>query len=378
MKKNWPTGISIIASMMLAITILWPEPDTDRNPPDPQDTTMRQNSREKVTTDESIARIPPLRTAILPPPPRQTNADKNHPDSFQSSVLEVAPLKRLEAIKPSQKTPKSPLSLLKPLQKFDRTQQKENLITLRPLKPLKKMETRRSLPPQNTTVTSIIKEKTRPTTDKHPQKSSNMSTTVTDTSSQSLRKGRALLRILEHGSGPEINFAWPENHAARNNLFDIFRRCYGMHVALLGSNNLLYRLTDPAGKPWKPNMDKISGFSRIVGGKIAESEEKLIYRLKRRHSSIRGGTPVRLFPRKFDGAVLGGLSKFIGMVDAPLRSISARYKMNGSRVLMTDIRINRSPVSGVIDLGSYSSCKKFRRTAWLRDVISSIWDCFSF
>ena len=109
-----------------------------------------------------------------------------------------------------------------------------------------------------------------------------MSTTVTDTSSHSLRKGRALLRILEHGSGPEINFAWPENHAARNNLFDIFRRCYGMHVALLGSNNLLYRLTDPAGKPWKPNMDKISGFSRIVGGKIAESEEKLIYRLKRR------------------------------------------------------------------------------------------------
>jgi len=375
MKKNWPTGISIIASMMLAITILWPEPDTDRNPPDPQDTTMGQKSREKVTTKDHNARIPPLRTAILPPPPRQTNANKNQPDNFQSSVLEVtplkpiettngvSPLKRIEVIKPSQKPAKSPLSLLKPLQKFGRTQQKEKLITLRPLKPLKKMETRRSLPPQNTTVTSIIKEKTRPTAEKHLQKSSNMSTTVTDTSSQSLRKGRALLRILEHGSGPEINFAWPENHAARNNLFDIFRRCYGMHVALLGSNNFLYRLTDPAGKPWKPNMDKISGFSRIVGGKIAESEEKLIYRLKRRHSSIRGGTPVRLFPRNFDGAVLGGLSKFIGMVDAPLRSISARYKMNGSRVLMTDIRINRSPVSGVIDLGSYSSCKKFRRTA---------------
>ena len=375
MKKNWPAGISIIASMMLAITILWPEPDTDRNPPDPQDTTMGQKSREKVTTKDHNARIPPLRTAILPPPPRQTNANKNQPDNFQSSVLEVtplkpiettngvSPLKRIEVIKPSQKPAKSPLSLLKPLQKFGRTQQKEKLITLRPLKPLKKMETRRSLPPQNTTVTSIIKEKTRPTTEKHLQKSSNISTTVTDTSSQSLRKGRALLRILEHGSGPEINFAWPENHAARNNLFDIFRRCYGMHVALLGSNNFLYRLTDPAGKPWKPNMDKISGFSRIVGGKIAESEEKLIYRLKRRHSSIRGGTPVRLFPRKFDGAVLGGLSKFIGMVDAPLRSISARYKMNGSRVLMTDIRINRSPVSGVIDLGSYSSCKKFRRTA---------------
>jgi len=375
MKKNWPTGISIIASMMLAITILWPEPDTDRNSPGPQDTTMGQKSREKVTTKDHNARIPPLRTAILPPPPRQTNADKTQSDNFQSSVLEVtplkpiettngvSPLKRIEVIKPSQKPAKSPLSLLKPLQKFDKTQQKEKLITLRPLKPLKKMETRRSLPPQNTTVTSIIKEKTRPTTEKHLQKISNMSTTVTDTSSQSLRKGRALLRILEHGSGPEINFSWPENHAARNNLFDIFRRCYGMHVALLGSNNLLYRLTDPAGKPWKPNMDKISGFSRIVGGKIAESEEKLIYRLKRRHSSIRGGTPVRLFPRNFDGAVLGGLSKFIGMVDAPLRSISARYKMNGSRVLMTDIRINRSPVSGVIDLGSYSSCKKFRRTA---------------
>ena len=127
MKKNWPASISIIASMMLAITILWPEPDTDRNPPDPQDTTMRQISREKVATDDSIATIPPLRTAILPPPPRQTNADKKHPDNFQSSVLEVTPLNRIEAIKPSQKPAKSSLNLLKPLQKFDRTQQKEKL-----------------------------------------------------------------------------------------------------------------------------------------------------------------------------------------------------------------------------------------------------------
>jgi len=373
MKKNWPAGISIIASMMLAITILWPETSTDKILPDPEDTTIRQKSREKVKTNKSTARIPSLNLAILPPPPRQTNADKSDPDNFQSSVLEVTPLKpiettngvsrlkRIETIKPPLNSPKTPLNLLKSLQKFDGTQQKEKLNTLRPLKPVKTMEKRRRLPPENTTVISIIKEKTRPTAEIHPQKSPNMSTTVTDTGSQSLRKGRALLRILEHGSGPEISFSWPENHAARNNLFDIFRRCYGMHVALLGSNNLLYRLTDPAGKPWKPNMDKVSGFSRIVGGKIAESEEKLIYRLKRRHSSIRGGTPVRLFPRKFDGAVLGSLSKFIGMADAPLRSISARYKMNGSRVLMTDIRINRSPVSGVIDLGSYSSCKKFRR-----------------
>ena len=363
MKKNWPASISIFASMMLAITILWPEPNTDRKPPNPEDTTIRQKFREKVTRDERIARIRPLRTAKLPPPPRQNNADQNHPDNFQSSVLEVTPLKRIEAIKPSQRPAKSPLNSLKPLEKFDRTEQKENLNTLRPLKPLKTIKTRRSLPPQNTTITSIIKKKMQPTAEKHPQKSSNMPTTVNDTSPHYLQKGRALLRILEHGSGPEINFAWPENHAARNDLFDIFRRCYGMHLALLGSNNLLYRITDPAGKPWKPNMDKVSGFSRIVGGKIAESEEKLIYRLKRRHSSIRGGTPVRLFPRNFDGAVLGGLSKFIGMVDAPLHSISARYIMNGSRVLMTDIRINRSPVSGIIDLGSYSSCKKIRRAA---------------
>ena len=141
MKKNWPAGISIIASMMLAITILWPEPDTDSPSPDQQDTTMRQKSREKVTTDESIARILPLRTAILPPPPRQINADNSDPDNFQSSVLEVtplkpiettngvSPLKRLEAINPPLNSPKTPLSLLKPLQKFDRTHQKENYTT---------------------------------------------------------------------------------------------------------------------------------------------------------------------------------------------------------------------------------------------------------
>ena len=126
---------------------------------------------------------------------------------------------------------------------------------------------------------------------------------------------------------------------------------------------MLYRLKDPAGRPWDLNMDRISGFSRMVGGKLADNERKLIFRLKRRHSSVGPGRPVRLFPREFDGALLGGLSQFTNTDEAPLRSISARYEMGGDRLWMADIRINGRPVVGIVDLSPYSSCKQSRRAA---------------
>ena len=132
-----------------------------------------------------------------------------------------------------------------------------------------------------------------------------------------------------------------------------------MQVALLSANNRLYQLTDPAGVPWELNIDRISGFSRLIRGKIADQERQLVYRLNRRHSSIRPARPVRLFPRSFDGALLGGLLHLIGKGNPALQSIAARYKMGGNRLWIGDIRINGHPIPGVVDVSRSSSCKGF-------------------
>lgn len=54
--------------------------------------------------------------------------------------------------------------------------------------------------------------------------------------STTVRKGRTLLRILEHGDGPEIQITWPKSSRERDRLFDLLVRCYGVRVALMGGS----------------------------------------------------------------------------------------------------------------------------------------------
>ena len=176
-----------------------------------------------------------------------------------------------------------------------------------------------------------------------------------------LAQGRALLRILEHGTGPEIDFAWPESPGSRNALFALLRRCYGMQVVLLDGANRLYRLADPAGRPWVPNIDRISGFSRRIGGLSAVGERDLVSRLRHRHKGVKTARPIRLFPRAFDGALLGGLAYLIGKRAADLQSLSARYRMRGERLWMVDVRVNGQPVPGRVDLSPVAVCAPARR-----------------
>ena len=177
---------------------------------------------------------------------------------------------------------------------------------------------------------------------------------------KNLSTGRALLKIMEHGSGPNINFAWPDNEGARDSLFALLRKCYGMQVALMDQNKRLFRRSDATGSPWLIDMDRISGFTRMAGGKLTRFERQIIKQTKQKHSHIRLITPVRMFPRNFDGGLLGELSRFMKGNNSKLRSISARYKQNGRSLFMEDIRINGQKVSGKIDLSPYSTCRSVR------------------
>ena len=175
-----------------------------------------------------------------------------------------------------------------------------------------------------------------------------------------VKKGRALLRILEHGSGPDITFAWPDSNNARHNLFMLLRKCYGMQTVLLSQNKKLYRQSDMSGRSWLIDMDKISGFTRMAGGKLTQLEQKIIKQTRRQHSQIQLDTVVRMFPRKFDGGLLGELARFMDNTETKIRSISARYKQDNRGLFMEDIRVNGRIVDGQIDLRPYSTCNNSR------------------
>ena len=157
---------------------------------------------------------------------------------------------------------------------------------------------------------------------------------------QEAREGRTLLRLLEHGSGPEIELAWPETPAGRARLFRHLRACLGMELAVMDSAGTLYR----DASPWTPNLDRYSGFLRRPSGRLAPEEQGLV-RLVRA-----GGQVVRLFPRQVDALLLGGLHALIGADYGRLAVIRGRYRLDGAKVLIDRVAGDGRLYPGQIDL----------------------------
>lgn len=165
-----------------------------------------------------------------------------------------------------------------------------------------------------------------------------------------IQKGRTLLRVLEHGRGPGIEIAWPDGAAARERLFGLLDRCHGMKVAVLDELGNLFTLEQAPGQRWEINLDRYSGFLRQPSGQTARSEENLVRAIRRRHG-LSGGTPVRIFPRHADAALLGGLEQRIGANYADSHQIRATYVLNGDRLRIDGLQVDGAPLPGRIDLG---------------------------
>jgi hypothetical protein len=156
-----------------------------------------------------------------------------------------------------------------------------------------------------------------------------------------------MLRLLEHGEGPHIEIAWPESASARRALYDRLTRCLGMRTALIGESQRLYVDDGPAGQAWVLDTDRYSGFMRQPDGALVAGERAVIDRIRARH----GGhlrDPVRLFPRRVDAVLLGGLRQAIGGEAGQV--IRARYRLDGGRVLVDAITADNRAVPGRIDL----------------------------
>jgi hypothetical protein len=170
--------------------------------------------------------------------------------------------------------------------------------------------------------------------------------------------GRALLQILEHGSGPGIVIAWPGEASERSALYSLLTRCYGVHTALLDSAGNLYR-ADQAGA-WAPNTDRYSSFLRQVEGRLPAGERSAVEAIRRRHPGTRGSSTVRLFPRNVDAVLLGGLRGIVGDHYREASRINARYARSGQSVVVEDIRIDGAALPGRVALTPPRYCPAAR------------------
>jgi len=175
-------------------------------------------------------------------------------------------------------------------------------------------------------------------------------------------EGRALLRILEHGSGPEVEIAWPVSMIQRQFLYRLLEACYGMEIALMDSKGRLYRSVGVVGQPWQPNLDRYSGIVRQPSGSLTPDEQITIDHINKYHSGLRSAENVRLFPRRLDALLLGGLKMLIGDNYASVAVIRAHYRRAGDIVLVEGISVDDRPVFGQINLSNAN--RHCQSSAW--------------
>ena len=168
--------------------------------------------------------------------------------------------------------------------------------------------------------------------------------------------GRALLRILEHGKGPSIEIAWPTSARLRSRLYRVLVKCYGLQPGIVSANDAAYVLNARTGEITPLDLDRTSGFVRVVSGASVAGEVAAFGRLRRALADVANSTTVRTFPRRFDAMLLGGLRAITGNAYAAGGSLRASYELDNDRVRVTRITVNGVNQAGAIDLSSAATC----------------------
>ena len=175
-----------------------------------------------------------------------------------------------------------------------------------------------------------------------------------------LADGRPLLRILEHGAGPSIEIAWPNATSERERLFELFRSCFGMQVAVMDGQGNVFRDDGQPGQPgqrWDIDLDRYSGFVRQPMGNLTAAEAALVRAAQSRHRGIGANNPVRIFPRNADALLLGGLRQIVGTgTYETVETIRAVYRLEGGQVIVDSIVADGRAVAGGIPLRAASGC----------------------
>ena len=112
---------------------------------------------------------------------------------------------------------------------------------------------------------------------------------------------------------------------------------------------VLYALDDGSRDAWDLDLDTYSGFVRHPEGRVTATERGLLRNVP---AAAPGARLVRIFPRRVDAVLLGGLQALIGSAYGEARSIRAAYRYATGGVAVTGIQIDGRSVTGSIDLAA--------------------------
>lgn len=169
-------------------------------------------------------------------------------------------------------------------------------------------------------------------------------------SAPEVREGRGLLKLLEHGSGPVIEIAWPNAQRDQKKLHQKLTQCFGMRTALMSRDGLLYIAQGVPGQRWSIDLDRYSGFVRQPEGGITQDERQQAKAIRNFHGGRRLGGVVRIFPRTVDAALLGGVRQMLSSGYATTKTIQARYVVQGGALYIQGIRADGVAKHGKIVL----------------------------
>lgn len=285
---------------------------------------------------------------ILPPPPAATLPDvpatTPRPTPVAVEVEAVPP-----APTPAERPPLKPRRVEKPLEAAEIT----------PLKPRRRPPPVEA-PPRTVPETMLDPAPVEPPEETPPAQVARLPETETapvPVTRKTVKEGRALLKMLETGKGPVIEIAWPRDAADRARLYNVLTGCHGMQTAMLAGKSSIYIADGAPGARWNVNRDAVSGFIRRPAGELTRAEKSAIQRIKTRHG-ILYATPVRLFPRGVDAVMLGGLGQIVGPGYLKYKTIRARYRLNGNRITVADIRVDGTGRPGHVALPRTGRCRR--------------------
>lgn len=318
-----------------------PRPE-DPEPPEPRPAAEVKGSEDRPTAVPSI---------VLPPPPdppaasESGEADAPQAAAPRKSEAQAKPRRTVEALKaePRNATPKSTteVSALRPRPRAEEPQPPSP--SAAPPVP--------EAPPQEEADSQEPVE----VFERQPRED----LAVVAPGQVALADGRRLLRLLEHGSGPSVELAWPARSSDRVQLYQRLRACYGMQVALLDRDDRIFIAEGAPGSAWEINRDRYSGFIRRPSGSLSDEERDAAKRIRDHHDGLPLARPIRVFPRRVDALLLGGLRQVVGADYGKVRTIRARYRLVGKRLFLEEITADGGRVAGRVNLskGSDRACR---------------------
>ena len=166
-------------------------------------------------------------------------------------------------------------------------------------------------------------------------------------SANDIGEGMRLLHQAEVGEPFYFELFWPQDRYQSKRLYGVLNKCYGMESAYLdGQGNLYF----PAHR--RGNLP--SGFSPLlhqVGAAAAAEEERRLQRLKSKYGLDDSASALRVHRRTTHGALLSGFTRLAGKPLSEYKSISGRYEVRDNQLAVSEIMLDRKPVSGRIILG---------------------------